>query len=517
MAEKIITTHQIEAAINAALQNSPTQSITAENVIAQLPADQIEDQAQLTERVERELQSGNLLFYDDEAQNYTPRHKVFNGGCFLITPDEYEIDNLMLIPGDRFAPYCENEIFPSEVKFINHDNGQSAATKPFAAPVQEIIHFHLMLGSEQIFDYFIAEDQSNAVLLDNNHHHHKVKLNVFDLSEFYQRYNFKSGDNIKVKICDYEQGIFEFEYLAADLRPLAEQVEKYQWFNNFEQALGRVIDRFDNYLEIAEQLQWSIFQGGETLLQGQGMSLDEFFTVNDKFEINFDHQDHTCLMRRSLEDEKTTDDDCECGEHHHHHAADEEDEDEYSTYEDNLPDGITISKSNLSIAEILKTINSPLTTVEIDAFINDYCYHREYEFSDFFISCFGSDKLPFEDDVQEAVFMNYVEDRWEYLYENYNRLDDEPKAELRSDLLESVRARMEFLAYLNDINAADKLQNNRKFREIAHLALTTEKVLHQLNLAGDPPDEECMNQYREDAARISDLIDELSAEIAPEA
>ena len=62
MAEKIITTHQIEAAINAALQNSPTQSITAENVIAQLPADQIEDQAQLTERVERELQSGNLLF-----------------------------------------------------------------------------------------------------------------------------------------------------------------------------------------------------------------------------------------------------------------------------------------------------------------------------------------------------------------------------------------------------------------------------------------------------------------------
>ena len=76
---------------------------------------------------------------------------------------------------------------------------------------------------------------------------------------------------------------------------------------------------------------------------------------------------------------------------------------------------------------------------------------------------------------------------------------------------------MEFLAYLNDINAADKLQNNRKFREIAHLALTTEKVLHQLNLAGDPPDEECMNQYREDAARISDLIDELSAEIAPEA
>ncbi|MEG1979717.1 MAG: hypothetical protein RR060_03275, partial [Victivallaceae bacterium] len=87
----------------------------------------------------------------------------------------------------------------------------------------------------------------------------------------------------------------------------------------------------------------------------------------------------------------------------------------------------------------------------------------------------------------------------------------------RSDLLESVRARMEFLAYLNDISAADKLQDNRKFREIAHLALATEKVLHQLNLPGDPPDEESMDQYRENAARISDLIDELSAEIAPEA
>ncbi|MEG2076223.1 MAG: hypothetical protein RRY34_06940 [Victivallaceae bacterium] len=515
MAEKIITTHQIETAIDAALQNSPEQSITCEAVISLLPADQIEDKAQLTERVERELQSGNLLFYDDETGLYTSRRKVFNDGYFLITPDEYEIDNLMLIPGDRFAPYCENEIFPSEVKFIDRDNGQTVTTKPFSAPVQEIIHFHLMLGSEQIFDYFIAEDQANAVLLENNHHQHKVKINVFDMSNFYQRHNFKSGDNIKVKICDYELGIFEFEYLPADSRPLEEQLEKYQWFNNFEQALMRVIDRFDNYLEIAEQLQWSVFHGGNSLLQGQGMSLDEFFTVNDKFEINFDHQDHTCLMRRTLENDSDNGEQCDCEKHHHHH--DNDDDDEYDAYEANLPDGITISKSNLSIAEILKTINSPLTTVEIDAFINDYCYHREYEFSDFFISCFGSDKLSFADDVQEAVFMNYVEERWEYLYENYNRLDDESKAELRSDLLESVRARMEFLAYLNDISAADKLQDNRKFREIAHLALATEKVLHQLNLPGDPPDEESMDQYRENAARISDLIDELSAEIAPEA
>ena len=82
-----------------------------------------------------------------------------------------------------------------------------------------------------------------------------------------------------------------------------------------------------------------------------------------------------------------------------------------------LPEGVSLSKGETrELPALLKEIGSPLTPVEIDSYILDAAYARELEFEDFFARAFGREKLRFTDEAQQAVFYNYVEDRFEDPY-----------------------------------------------------------------------------------------------------
>ena len=46
------------------------------------------------------------------------REAFFTGRKFLITPETWEIEAGILIPGHRFVPYLDPEVFPSETVLI---------------------------------------------------------------------------------------------------------------------------------------------------------------------------------------------------------------------------------------------------------------------------------------------------------------------------------------------------------------------------------------------------------------
>ncbi|MEI2999926.1 MAG: hypothetical protein V8T86_03345 [Victivallis sp.] len=69
----------------------------------------------------------------------------------------------------------------------------------------------------------------------------------------------------------------------------------------------------------------------------------------------------------------------------------------------------------------------------MDSYILDCCYARELDFEEFLARALGREKLKFVDEGQQAVFYNYVEERFEELTETYNRVDDKPKAPLEFD------------------------------------------------------------------------------------
>lgn len=71
-----------------------------------------------------------------------------------MTPDSWEIANGLLMPGHRFAPFVSPEIFPSEVLLVP-DDGEDAAVelREITAPLSQMFHYALLLGSEQVFDF----------------------------------------------------------------------------------------------------------------------------------------------------------------------------------------------------------------------------------------------------------------------------------------------------------------------------------------------------------------------------
>ena len=153
---------------------------TAEAVIKALaPA----DAEALRRRVERFLESDETIFYDKEW-NCRTRRSFFNGRKFIITPDDWEISNGILFPGHRFVPFVAENVFPSTVEL--NLAGKKREMKKFISPLGTCFHYHILLGSEQIFDFLLADDPANESL---KHHADKtdpVTLTVYDLADFYK-------------------------------------------------------------------------------------------------------------------------------------------------------------------------------------------------------------------------------------------------------------------------------------------------------------------------------------------
>jgi ribosome-associated translation inhibitor RaiA len=222
--------------------------------------------------------------------------------------------------------------------------------------------------------------------------------------------------------------------------------------------MEQVINRFENYLEIPDQLRWAFFFGDTRDVFGlKSGSLDEFYRDTKRIVINFENAGHTVLA-----------------------LADLEEEDDFE-----MPEDVMISQGKTNtLKELLADIGSPLSPAELDAYMMDQCYRRDMEFDSFFSRCFAGEKLQFADDAQEAVFLNYVEDRWEQLSRNYNRHVDEPKAPLRERILEIVDARVEWFEYLQSLELETSQLPEGDMKKIAESSLYLNDILELLNSEG---------------------------------
>ena len=142
-----ITVAEIERALAAA-----GDKFTAAGVVKSLISGKSEP---LRRRVERAIESDGGYFYDEKWSCRT-KSGFFAGRKFLITPDEFEIAQELLFPGHRFVPFVSEEVFPSTVRF--RDGDRSVASKTVIFPLGTVFKYHILLGSEQIFDFMLADD-----------------------------------------------------------------------------------------------------------------------------------------------------------------------------------------------------------------------------------------------------------------------------------------------------------------------------------------------------------------------
>lgn len=409
----------------------------------------------LRRRLERLIESGNDYFYD-KKWNCIKRESFFTGREFIITPDEWEITQGVLFPGHRFIPFLPDTVFPSDVKLLL-PNGEELPKRKITLPLGKIFHYHLLLGSEQIFDYLIAEDPANAHLAHHANSNEQVTLEVFDLATFYRALKFSAGDAVCCQVVDYSNGIVKCRPLAADERSFNDRKKR---IAALDEAIKQVWEEFRDYPDIPEQLAWAEYYSGES--SSTGASIDEFISQSAMVELRADG-DHAVLSIR--EADKISDDPV-------------------------LPEGLSIS--NAALDDPLKLLSGSgiaLTEAELDSFMLDAINKRETDFDGVYSRIFAHRELDMNDEAQQAVLLNYLEERFEELLENYNRADDEPKAELRSDLVEAISERLELLSYFGSLDRELNEKETALLKALAGVSTRLNEALKLLNNPAFTPDE----------------------------
>jgi len=155
-----------------------------------------------------------------------------------------------------------------------------------------------------------------------------------------------------------------------------------------------------------------------------------------------------------------------------------------------LPEGLSIS--NTALDDPLKLLSGSgiaLTEAELDSFMLDAINKRETDFDGVYSRIFAHRELDMNDEAQQAVLLNYLEERFEELLENYNRVDDEPKAELRSDLVEAISERLELLSYFGSLDRELNEKETALLKALAGVSTRLNEALKLLNNPAFTPDE----------------------------
>ena len=443
--------------------------------IAQLQKKLGNKSAAFTGRLRRILDGDDRFFSDGD--DFYARDSIFENTEFLITPDSWEICEKILVPGHRFSPYLEREFFPSDAELFY--DGKKLPKREITAPFGKIFHYHTLLGADTVADHLVAESPNNTGLLYNASPTSQVTFTVFDLAGIID--DFSEGDALAAKVTDYYEGIIEIRVVKADSR---HDSARRSWIAAMDKAVGQVVEQFEEYLDIPDQLAWALFYGRNELLV-PAAGLDEYITYSRNVAISTDG-DHAVLKLAGS-------------------AAVQDDE---NGSDSDGSDVFSLSKGALDPQKMFRELGSTLTPVEIDAFILDCCYARESDFDDFFRRLFGEVTPEYADDAQRAALLNYLEEKFENLFENYNRADDEPKAELRSMILEAVSGRMEFMVQAANL---DEVPDSKAMQEIAGIAHHLEHILEALNSPRYTPQEDELRQLAE---RAEELIDEQEKQIS---
>ena len=105
------------------------------------------------------------------------------------------------------------------------------------------------------------------------------------------------------------------------------------------------------------------------------------------------------------------------------------------------------------------------------------------------------------------------QERFEELTGSYNRYDDEPKAPIRTNIMELVEERMEFLEYLNTMGSKVDALPQEKIQELAAVAGQLNEILRLLNDPGFTPEQVELEQLADTVENRADDQDKLISEL----
>ena len=476
----------------------------------------------LLERIRTLLRSDHRVFEQDG--HCALRTKFFNGARFKIVPSGFELENGILLPGDRFEAFNPCELSSDDFELYTPGSKAPAGFTAIRDEFAKLAPYYILLGNGGMIDAFAAESHENFLRMRSGKNIRTALIDVpaFDLADFYMQTNFRPGDYLVITVEDAEEGRFSVEYRPAELD--ASNNDKIEWIEQFEAALIEVWHRNYDYITITEQLAAGFFCAycdGNDLLAHPRVSFDEFH--RNMIDVTLSNQDgetmivpidetnepgadaHAAPAGHDHEHEHEHGDSCSCGHHHGHgeHGGAPEDGEP-------VP-GISASDFSASAGHldsldaILSDVKAPIGYVELYAFTLD-ALANGMDYDSYRASILGLIEHDFADDMQEAAFLNFLDENWEACSEIYHPGEDEAKAPVRSRLVELDNARIALTRAIHSGTDEDRIK--RFSTRVKHFHRAIVETLALLNNQAELPEGPELEAFEQ---RIEDIEDEWEA------
>lgn len=222
-------------------------------------------------------------------KQYLSRAGCFTGRYFAIKPTQYEVDNGILIPGDRCMPFVDTEMLPDELTFFVNKVPVKKRVGEFALP--ELLKHYNLYGEEYSAQY-LAMDSCNA---DKNFAENDfmmpsmMKLTVLDMEEYYKSWKFTYGDWIRVYVMDWDEGLLAMEPRCERKKnrfeETAEEQERANWNKAFLKAAEESLRTYGPCGSIEEQLALIFVDNMFSLTGAECGSVEDFLSQTDKIGL----------------------------------------------------------------------------------------------------------------------------------------------------------------------------------------------------------------------------------------
>ncbi len=180
-------------------------------------------------------------------KKYLTRAGCFTGRFFSIKPTKYEIEQGILVPGDRCMPFVDPQMLPDELDFSF--NGTSIPHCTGEYNTSELLDHYILYGEEYSAQYLAFDPCNNEEDYSANGFElpPKMKLTVLDMAALYESWNFQFGDRLVLYVCDWDKGIISLSpNLIRKENPFeqtAAEEKRKNWYTEFEKC---ILESFEN-------------------------------------------------------------------------------------------------------------------------------------------------------------------------------------------------------------------------------------------------------------------------------
>ena len=360
--------------------------------------------------VDEELMASEWILCDEMKAIYVPRCSFFQGAQFLITPQPEEIQANILIPGHRFMPFLERDVFPATCQLLIDDEAP-IQTQVIKKPIQELLIYLSFYGQQGAIQYLTADQECNLDVMEHdlNSDNPEFAVTVFDMTDVYARHAFKAGDAFRCTVKDWAQGIYSIEHIPNDPHTLEFRMQK--WIQDMDAAICLTWVDGDYFVDIYDQLSEALFIGPKSLYKNPPLHFGGFLARSKKVAI-FQTPITALLSHSDISPDSL-----------------------YDRAADMAMSSMTGRRDSLDA--ILNDLGLSTTQDEIEAYMRDACSRGEESLEAAMQRAFsGREDITFYDDAQFDSFNQFIDELWDHVRANIDPKHDKHIAPLRARILE---------------------------------------------------------------------------------